>query len=146
MLFFIIVALLSGGSIVMARIVNADLAKRIGIIRSTFWNYLSGFALAAILLLLSGELIRAAWGSSFTAPLWSYLGGLAGIIVIALSSFLTPRMSAFYLTILIFIGQLILGLLIDYLFLDKLSIGMVVGGCMVVAGMSYNLWLDSRGK
>ena len=74
-------------------------------------------------------------------PIAVYLGGLVGVIVISLSNYITPKISAFYLTLLIFIGQLFAGTIIDLL-TNELSIGKVIGGIFVLIGLSYNLLVD----
>jgi transporter family-2 protein len=53
-------------------------------------------------------------------------------------------MSAFYLTLFIFIGQLFVGIIIDYFTLKELSLGKIAGGLLVLFGLSYNLLLDKK--
>lgn len=52
----------------------------------------------------------------------------------------------FYLTLLLFVGQLFGGMLLDYLVSGDFSLQKVVGGLLVLVGLSYNLWVDSRSK
>lgn len=54
-------------------------------------------------------------------PIAVYLGGLVGVIVISLSNYITPKISAFYLTLLIFIGQLFAGTIIDFFLTNELN-------------------------
>jgi transporter family-2 protein len=144
MFFYLLVALSSGVSIVLARIINADLAKRIGIVQGTFWNFLSGFILSVLLVLMSGGFGQFSWVQLAKVPGWAYTGGLIGIAVIMLSSFLTPRVSAFYLTLLVFVSQLFVGLLIDFFILNEFPYGIAIGGVLVLSGLSFNLWLDAQ--
>ncbi len=144
MFFYLLVALSSGISIVLARIINADLAKRIGIVQGTFWNFLSGMMLSFVLVLLSGEFYHFSLDKMAEVPWWAYSGGFIGIAVVMLSSFLTPRVSAFYFTLLVFISQLFVGLLIDFFILNEFPYGIAIGGVLVLAGLSFNLWLDAK--
>jgi len=79
-----------------------------------------------------------------SVPLWAYLGGLTGVLVIVLSSYLTPKISAFYFTLLMFLGQLFVGIIIDYFTLNILPIGKIVGGFSVLVGLNYNLLIDKN--
>lgn len=45
---------------------------------------------------------------------------------------------------MLFIGQLFTGMLLDYLVAGDFSLNKVIGGVLVVAGLSYNLWIDTK--
>lgn len=139
---FVFISVLAGVSIVVARIINSNLAEKIGIFQGTLINYIVGLFFSFIFLLLSGELSNVSALRLQSIPLWAYLGGLTGVVVVVLSSYITPRMSAFYLTLLVFIGQLFVGIIVDYFTLNKLSIGKLIGGLLVLFGLSYNLLID----
>lgn len=141
---YIILAILSGVSVVLARVINYMLAERIGILQGTFFNYLFGFLGSLILLGVSGGMAKAFSIETLSAPWWAYTGGLIGIIVVTLSSFLSAKISAFYLSILLFVGQLFAGIFIDYIVSGTFSIFKIVGGIVVVAGLSYNLIIDKK--
>jgi Uncharacterized protein conserved in bacteria len=81
-----------------------------------------------------------------TIPIWAYLGGALGIIVVILSSVVTPKMSSFYITLIIFIGQLFSGIIIDCLSLKTIPFPKIIGGLLVVLGLGYNLYIDSELK
>jgi transporter family-2 protein len=143
-MFFILISILAGVSVVVSRFINYILAKEIGNFQGTLVNYIVGLLFSFIFLLLSGEFSTIAVLDLKAVPLWAYLGGAAGVVIVALSSYITPRMSAFYLTLLIFIGQLFVGIIIDYFALKELSLGKIVGGLLVLFGLSYNLLLDKK--
>lgn len=144
MFFYIILAILAGSSIVVARIINSNLAEEIGIFQGTFLNYVFGLLFSFIFLFLTNEKLNLSTIKLSSIPLWAYLGGLTGVIVIVLSSYITPKMSSFYLTLLMFIGQLFVGIIIDYFTLNKISIGKIIGGILVVIGLMYNLNIDKK--
>jgi bacterial/archaeal transporter family-2 protein len=143
-MFFILISVLAGVSIVVARIINSNLAKEIGIFHGTLVNYIVGLFFSFIFLLVSSEFSNISALTLQSIPLWAYLGGATGVLVVVLSSYITPRLSAFYLTLLIFIGQLFVGIIIDYFTLNKLSIGKIIGGLLVLFGLSYNLLIDKN--
>lgn len=97
-------------------------------------------------MLISNERLNISSVKLSSIPLWAYLGGLTGVLVVVLSSYITPKISSFYLTLLIFIGQLFIGIIIDYFTLNKFSIGEIAGGFLVLIGLTYNLLLDKNKK
>lgn len=143
---YIFISILAGVSIVIARIINCNLAKKIGNFQGTFFNYIFGLLFSFIFMILSNEGLNIFSNKISTIPIWAYFGGLAGVLVIVLSTYITPKISSFYLTLLIFIGQLFIGITIDYFFFNKLSIGKVIGGFLVLSGLTYNLLLDKKQK
>lgn len=143
-MFYIIIALIAGITIVLARIINANLANEIGTFQSTFFNYVTGLLLSLFFMILFKDFTNLFTISGTPIPPYAYLGGLVGVIVVVLSNYTTHKISALYLTLFVFIGQLITGMLIDYLIQHTLSIGKIAGGLFVFAGLSYNLLIDYK--
>lgn len=140
----VIVTTLSGFTIVMNRIINSSLAERIGLFQSTLFNYITGLVTSLLFALFSRE-TNIQSGIDFGAiPFWAYLGGFVGVIVIVLSSYLTPRISALYLTLLLFIGQIFTGIIIDFISTGDFAVSKLIGGLFVVGGLAYNLFLDAQ--
>lgn len=140
----ILLAMLAGVSIVLSRIVNFVLSEKIGLFQSTFFNYLTGFLGSLVLVVISGETFALFAPASYQGSWWAYIGGAVGVGVITLSSYLSSKISAFYLTLLLFVGQLFGGMVLDYFVSGDFSIKKVIGGVLVVAGLGYNLWVDSK--
>ncbi|KEH89313.1 membrane protein [Clostridium novyi A str. 4540] len=141
---YILVAILAGASIVVSRVINFSLADKIGVFQGTFFNYIVGLLFSIIFLVISNDTLFIQNSLFKSLPWWAYLGGLVGVLVVVLSTYLTPRISAFYLTIFIFLGQLFTGIIIDYFVLREFSIGKVFGGILVLLGVVYNLILDKH--
>ncbi|PFZ04168.1 hypothetical protein COL60_24560 [Bacillus pseudomycoides] len=139
---YICIAILAGISIVVARIINANLATKIGISQGTFVNYITGLFFSFLFLIFSNESLHVSTATLQSIPFIVYLGGLVGVIVIVLSNYITPKISSFYLTLLIFVGQLFMGVLIDFFNSGDVSIGKIIGGFLVLLGLTYNLMLD----
>lgn len=140
----IFIAIIAGLCIVASRAINANLAAKIGIFQGTILNFIVGLIFSIVFLLFSSEGASISRISFISVPWWTYLGGVVGVLVVVLSSYITPKISAFYLTLLIFISQLLVGLIIDYFTLNIFSIGKVIGGLLVFIGLTYNLLLDRR--
>ncbi|WP_439741309.1 DMT family transporter [Bacillus pseudomycoides] len=139
---YICIAILAGISIVVARIINANLATKIGISQGTFVNYITGLFFSFLFLIFSNESLHVSTATLQSIPFVVYLGGLVGVIVIVLSNYITPKISSFYLTLLIFVGQLFMGVIIDFFTSNDVSIGKIIGGFLVLLGLTYNLILD----
>ena len=139
---YVFFAILSGFTNVVSRSVNFVLSDKIGMYQSTFFNYVFGLAGSFLILLVSGETFKLFTTSSYSAPWYVYTGGLVGVAVVTLSSYLSGKVSSFYLTLLLFVGQLFTGIIIDGLSTGKISIYQVIGGLLVVLGLSYNLYVD----
>ncbi|WP_027631743.1 DMT family transporter [Clostridium hydrogeniformans] len=140
----VLLAVLAGASIVIARIINANLANRIGLFQGTFFNYITGLTVSFLFLLISKEQLFLSSSTLSSIPSLAYLGGIVGVMVVGMSSFINHKISAFYLTLIIFIGQLFSGIIIDYYTLGSLSLGKILGGSLVVLGLVYNLKVDSN--
>ncbi|WP_070000068.1 DMT family transporter [Cellulosilyticum sp. I15G10I2] len=143
-MFVIILSFLAGVSIVAARIINANLAKRIGVFEGTFFNYVVGLLFSFTILIFSQETLYPLRANLHNIPWWAYLGGLIGVLIVILSTYMTSKISSFYLTLLVFIGQFFVGIIIDYMRFDLLSAGKILGGFFVLAGLTYNLIIDKK--
>jgi len=138
------VSFIAGINIVLSRTLNAMLADRTSVRVSTFYNYFIGLivAIPVFLLLGRGEMFFS--GLVISPRLYIYLGGVLGVCVVLLGNMVVVKVSAFYLTLLIFVGQVFSGILID-IFLDAaISWRIIVGGVLVTAGLVVNLILDHR--
>ena len=140
-MFFILISIISGAIVVISRILNTRLSEKVGLIQSCFFNYLTGLLSALILFIIIQE--RLTLNQFYSIPLWAYLGGILGIAIVILSSVVTPKMSSFYITLIIFIGQLFTGIIIDCITFKTIPFAKIIGGLLVVAGLAYNLHVDS---
>lgn len=141
---YIIISILAGVTIVIGRTINSNLAERIGIFQGTFFNYVVGLLFSVIFLIFSKETFPSSFSNFQSIPFLAYLGGLLGVITIVVSNYMTPRISSFYLTLFIFIGQLFTGIIIDYITLGRISMGKIIGGTLVLIGLTYNLIVDKN--
>ena len=71
-----------------------------------------------------------------------YLGGALGVCIVLLSNITVVKISAFYLTLLIFVGQVFSGIIVDIIISQEISHRIIVGGILVTAGLCLDLVLD----
>ena len=140
----VIVSFVAGVNIVISRTLNAKLAALTSVRTGTFYNYLIGLFVSIPVFLLLGrnEITLAEFAVS---PNWFiYLGGMLGVCVVLLCNITVMKISALYLTLLIFIGQVFSGILIDVIISRELSLRNLIGGVLVAIGLCINLFLDSK--
>lgn len=140
----IVLVVISGVTIVLARITNARLAITAGQHYSSLMNYITGFVGAIILFLIMGMPVNTPIDAS-KLSFMAYLGGAVGLASVYLCNMMTPKVSAIQFTLLLFLGQLFSGLLIDYFLDGTFSAGKTIGGILVMVGMVINVLADRQG-
>ncbi len=140
-MFYILISIIAGAIIVISRTLNTKLSENVGLIESGFFNYFTGLLTSIIVFIVFKE--RVSIGQFINLPLYAYLGGVLGVIVVILNSVITPKMSSFYATLIIFIGQLFTGIIVDCITIGSVSLPKIIGGILVIIGLAYNLYVDS---
>lgn len=144
LMFFI--ALVAGGLNVLSRMINADLATKVGDYQSTFFNYLVGLlvSVAAMLALFWAGLFPIHFTLPAAGSTPYFTGGIIGVVVVIISNIVTTKIPALQLTLFIFVSQLGAGILLDYLVLHQFTPGLPAGGALVLAGLLYNQHLEKK--
>ncbi|MBU3093610.1 DMT family transporter [Clostridium sp. CM028] len=141
---YIILAILCGCITIISMIVNSHLAKEIGIFQGTLINYIVGLLSTILLIVIVKTTVNTSLSSYTTIPAWAFLGGLLGVIVVASSNIVIPKIPTIYTTLLIFMGQLFTGILIDYFRMGFISKGKIIGGLLILFGLIYNSNVDRK--
>ncbi len=145
MLVPVVVSLLAGGTIVISRTINGKLSSHTSLLTGTFYNYLVGLIVAILVLPLLGRNEFDSFQFLYKpSSLWIYLGGILGTVAVFLSNAVVVKISAFYVTLLMFLGQLFAGLLIDILSSGSFSLKQFLGGLLVLIGFCVNLLFDKQ--
>jgi transporter family-2 protein len=140
---YIILAFITGVFVLLSMIVNSKLSEKVGVFQGTFINFLVGLICAILLVLVvEGNIGSAEKLTVF--PLWFYLGGFIGVMVVAISNIIIPKIPTIYSTLFIFIGQLFIGIILDYFTGNEVSKGKLIGGILILAGMTYNSMVDKK--
>jgi len=140
----IIFSFIAGACIVVTRSMNARLSELTTIRVSTFYNYFMGLITAIPVLLILGSSEVSLAEFTFSPNWFIYFGGVLGVCVVLLSNVTVTKISAFYLTLLIFIGQVFSGVIVDMIISQEVSIRIIIGGVFVTAGLCLNLLLDKK--
>lgn len=139
----VLFSVLSGVTIVLSRTVNGRLSEKTSPLGGTFWNYCAGLCVSLLLLPLLGRGEPSLLSVS-GIPLFAFAGGLFGVATVTLMNLCVPHIASFYMTLMLFTGQVFCALVIDYVRTGSISLGQLVGGALVLLGLFVNLMTDRR--
>lgn len=140
----VLAVFLSGVLLVISRSYNARLADETSVYISTFFNYVCGLATAIPVFLLFGR-NEAIWAGLVLSPnWWIYLGGAIGVVTVWLSNIVVVKIPQLYITLLMFVGQVFTGVMIDALLDGAFSAANIIGGVLVALGLALNLLFERR--
>ncbi|MDX1359683.1 MAG: DMT family transporter [Clostridia bacterium] len=136
-----LLALISGGTVATSILLNARLGVVKGLYKGVFVNYFMGVIVSIPILLIFNGLSMPS--VEFNWPLlFALSGGAIGYVVVLLNSHITPKIGILYVTILLFIGQLGTGIIIDTIREGSVSPGKIAGGILIIAGLAYLLKIE----
>ena len=121
---------------------NARLAEKTGALRSSLINHLVGLPITVLIAWLVPKGGTLSGAASLPFRPWIYLGGAMGVAVVSLCNVIVPRVSAYRLTVLTFIGQVFAGILLDLLAGNKYADVSFWGGIAVAVGVALNYILE----
>lgn len=121
----ILAAFSVGLLIILSRQVNGRLSLSTTPLLSSFWNHLVGLVFLTLLGLVLGGLVP---DNLADMPWWVFTGGAFGVIFVASGSWLITRIGAVNTTLLVMSGQMVFGVLLDF-----------------VRGMPVTLWASGLG-
>lgn len=130
----LILSFAAGISLVLSRMLSASLAKSVSPMASTTITHMVGLPCAIIVLLLIGQNEIGSYTLS-VIPAWAYLGGIFGVLVVMLTNITLKKVSALNVTLLIFIGQVFSGVVIDIIMGNEFSSRTFIGGIIVSIGV-----------
>lgn len=140
----VLFSFIAGINIVVSRTFNAKLAEQTSVSTGTFYNYLVGLLIAVPVCFILGRSEAAFAGFAFSPRIYIYLGGMVGVCVVILSNITVTKVSAFYLSLFLFIGQVFSGILVDVILSQSFSVRNMAGGFLVALGLCINLLLDRK--
>lgn len=141
---YLILAFLSGCFVIVSMVLNSRLANRIGVFQGTLVNYIVGLIGATIVLFFAGDGFQIGHIDFSAIPLWAYVGGAIGVFIVAISNVVIPKIPTIYSALLMFVGQLFTAMVIDYFIGNPVTLGKVVGGMFIIAGLIINFNIDRK--
>lgn len=139
-----LLAFLSGANVAASIILNARLGAVKGLEKGVFINYIMGLA-------ISLPIALAVSGISFSGleisplGLFALIGGTLGYTVVLINNRITPLIGILYVTVILFIGQITAGSILDIVRGDEVSIGKLAGSVLILAGLVYLVKIEKKG-
>jgi transporter family-2 protein len=135
----IILSFFTGITIVFSRTVNGKLAVETSVHESTWHNYFFGSIVSIVVLSLFQMMGLNEPALVFTGNPLIYTGGLVGTCAVFLTTMCVSKISSFYMTLLLFAGQIFTGIIIDIIISQSFSIRNLVGGIVITAGLALDM-------
>ena len=128
-----LLAFISGCAGVINKLLNLEAKKGLGTWNGTLLNYVESSVIAGVLVLIFGG---ALWNVDILSnvPWYYFLGGLFGVVSMLLALKGMQKCSMIYATILMLVGQLFAGYVVDSIVsgefnpLKLVAVGMIVFG------------------
>lgn len=132
-------SLAAGVAVVLSRTVNSRLSMETGPLVGSLINHLAGLPVCVLLALLLQQSLPIARPD--VKP-WMFFGGALGVLIVALFNVTVPKLPAFRLTLLSFIGQVFSGIAIDLALGQEYANASFVGGILIAVGLGLNMILE----
>ncbi|MEN8079081.1 DMT family transporter [Clostridioides difficile] len=140
----ILLAVLGGVLTTLSMVVSSTLGKKIGLIQSTVIHYIGGLIGGIFILIGLGSKIVPSITDMSKMPLYIFLGGIIGVIVVYTSNIVIPKIPVVYSTLLMFSGQMLCAIIIDAIVMGDFSWLKLLGAAIVVLGVLYNSRVDAK--
>lgn len=138
-----LIALFVGFTTVFSMVQNTKLSTYTSLLQTTLMNFLTGLTGSLILFGLTGTSLTTFSGLK-DMPLFGYVGGLFGVCIVFLATFVMNKISVIAASMLMYTGQMIAGFMIDYarqVTYSPLKIGGVV---LIILGVYINAYFDKK--
>lgn len=137
---------MAGGALPLLSIaLNAELGRRVGVVRSVRANYFLGLcATLVVAAAIRPPLREASAAIAGAGPLLVFGGGLLGLVVVGGMNVAFPRLPAFTASLLLFAGQTLAGVVIDAIRQGGFEARKLVGAALLLAGLAVKGLLSER--
>ncbi|MBN2656301.1 MAG: DMT family transporter [Spirochaetales bacterium] len=141
----VIMALSAGAFVILSMIINSRLSLLVGTFRGVRRNYLAGLAGSLAVLLVFRPSPEPLFGMFLQIhPLFIFGGGFLGVLIVAGSNRILPKIPVIYASLLLFAGQAVTGIVSDLVTSGSLPVNRLAGVLLVLAGLFINMILEKR--
>jgi len=71
-----------------------------------------------------------------------FTGGLVGVCAVFITNVCVSKISSFYMTLLLFAGQIFTGVMIDIILSQSFSPKNLIGGIIFTIGLALDMWVN----
>lgn len=140
----ILLAMFGGVLTTLSMVVSSTIGKKVGLIQSTIIHYIGGLVGGVFILIGLGSSSVPAILEMSKMPLYIFLGGIMGVIVVYTSNIVIPKIPVVYSTLLMFSGQMLCAIIIDAIVMGEFSWQKLIGAIIVILGIFYNSKVDAK--
>ena len=140
----ILLAVLGGVLTTLSMVVSSSLGKKIGLVQSTIIHYIGGLIGGIFILIGMGSVSVPSIIDMSRMPLYIFLGGIMGVMVVYASNVVIPKIPVVYSTLLMFSGQMLCAIVIDAIVMGDFSWKKLLGAIIVILGIFYNSKIDEK--
>lgn len=126
--------ILAGLTVTLSVVQNGRLARKTSLKNTTLLNFITGLSGMLIIFLLTKQSFSA-FNKINELPLLAFIGGICGVIVVMLTSYIVNQIPVISATMLIYVGQLFAGFIIDYFRGIDLSLLKLIGFALIISGI-----------
>lgn len=141
MVLFLILAVANGAVNIINKMVNLRAKQSLGTANGTLINYLEGTLLSLAVVLLAGNFRLTDLSYLKTVPPVYFLGGLFGLISMVLILIGMSKNQISFSTVVVLVGQLGAGLLIDTIAAGRVAPLKIAGMVLVILGVAADKYL-----
>ena len=141
---YYLLAFLSGLIVVFNIVINSRLAKKTDVFIGTIANFFIAMTASLIIVVILKEKVQEPVKNAGDVPFIYYLAGFFGVFVVLIFNVIVHKIPVIYSTILAFIGQLGMGVVLDIFLGNTISIGKVAGLILISIGFLYNMNVDRK--
>jgi len=134
----IIFAFSTGVTKVLSRTINAKLASEAGTELSTVVNFITGLIVSSLLVIFSDSFRFFQQLPAIKS--WSLLGGVISVAVVLLFNTTVKQISSITMTLLVFLGQVFAGIILDMVLVGRFSTVNLIGGFFTTIGLIFILF------
>lgn len=142
----VIFALLTGVTVVVSRTINGALAKHSTASLSAWYNHLVGLIGSVALLAILGFPGFIPYSEIGFSNVWIFSGGILGVLAVTFSNFLIHHVSSYSMTLLLFVGQITGGVVIDIFLEGKFNPVQIIAGIIIIIGFSLNSYMTKSSE
>ena len=106
--------------------------------------YIVGLICSTLVLILLGSSVKVNAETFLKMPFYIFLGGAIGVSVVYFSNIIIPKIPVVYSTLLLFVGQVVTGIIIDFFVMSEISFSKLVGAIVIIIGILYNSKIDAK--
>ncbi len=144
---WITIAVFSGMVNILNRMINLEAKKRLGVFKGTLLNYVEATALSAILVALfyhNAHIFNTAFLKE--VPPVYFTGGFFGLLSLVLVMVGMSHVKVVYATVIVLLGQLGIGYIVDSIILGKLVYIKIIGIIFILIGVIYDKRIELSDK